>query len=171
MGLHARPLQEAQVKSVGKLRFPHATWCGQKRKKIPVISPLGSSPGSAPPPAGRLPPPRRPPLSPSLSPLSPSPVVSTKLSPQRLSASACLCLSDSVPLRLRVSSSLPLPCPQRQGCPIPLRGCHPPSPPRPHPSKASLILVHPDCKGTHSSHIPAPPWPPVLRICPVFLWV
>lgn len=89
-----------------------------KKKKIPVISPLGSSPGSAPPPAGRLPPPRSPPLSPSLSPLSPSPDVSTKLSPQCLSASACLyvsltqCLSGCVSLPLFLS-----PAPKDRGVP------------------------------------------------------
>lgn len=146
--------------------------CGvAKKEKIPVISPLGSSPGSAPPPAGRLQPPRCPPLSPSLSPLSPSPDVSTKLSPQCLSASACLyvsltqCLSGCVSLPLFLS-----PAPKDSGVPS-HSGAGILHRPRPHPSKASLTLVHPDCKGTHSSHTPTPPWPPVLRICPVFLWV
>lgn len=76
--------------------------------------------------------------------------------------SLSLCLSDSVPLRLRVSSFLPLPSPKRQGCPIPLRGRHSPVPPFPHPSKASLTLVHPDCNMYPWLTYPRP----TLATCP-----
>lgn len=109
-----------------------------KKEKIPVISPLGSSPGSAPPPAGRLPPPRRPPLSPSLSPLSPSPVVSTKLSPQRLSASACLCVSLTQCLSGCVSLPLFLsPAPKDRGV----------------PSHSGAVILHRPPAPTQAKHL------------------
>ena len=157
MGLHARPLQGAQVKSVVELRFPHAMWCGQKKKnlKITVIFPL-----ACPSPTRQAAPSSLPTSFPlPLSFVSQLCCLYQALSPVSLCIclSLSLCLSDSVPLRLCVSSSLPLLCPKR-----PKRVSHPTqglssfSAPPPPPKQSISHTCAPRLQRVPMAHVSPP---------------